>query len=109
MAQQLPWASAVAFDSSAIMGDFKDIDSQEELSDKKFEIRLNNEIVAVWEFNNLSCDIDTLIESISRQFTLKIGDLIYIGFPTEGFKCNINDTIIASEPDKEVLLNFKIK
>ena len=108
-AEQLPWASAVAFDSSAIMGDFKDFTSQEELFDKSFDIRQNEEIVATWSFNHLSNDIDALIESISNRFTLKIGDLIYIGFPADGFKCNINDTITVSDREGNTLLNFKIK
>lgn len=107
--QQLPWDSAVAFDSSAIMGDFKDIDSQEELFDKSFEVRQNEDIVAKWSFNQLSHDIDALIESISSRFTLKIGDLIYIGFPADGFKFNINDTITVSDSEGDSLLNFKIK
>lgn len=107
--QQLPWDSAVAFDSSAIMGDFKEIASQEELFDKSFDVRQNEEIVATWSFNHLSHDIDALIESISNRFTLKIGDLIYIGFPTDGFKCNINYTITVSDREGNTLLNFKIK
>lgn len=107
--QQLPWDSAVAFDSSAIMGDFKDIDSQEELFDKNFEVRQNEDIVAKWSFNQLSHDIDALIESISSRFTLKIGDLIYIGFPADGFKFNINDTITVYDSEGDSLLNFKIK
>ena len=107
--QQLPWDSAVAFDSSAIMGDFKDIDSQEELFDKSFEVRQNEDIVAKWSFNQLSHDIDALIESISSRFTLKIGDLIYIGFPADGFKFNINDTITVYDSEGDSLLNFKIK
>ena len=107
--QQLPWDSAVAFDSSAIMGDFKDIDSQEELFDKSFDVRQNENVVATWNFNQLSFDIDALIESISSRFTLKIGDLIYIGFPADGFKFNINDTITVSDSEGDSLLNFKIK
>ena len=107
--QQLPWDSAVAFDSSAIMGDFKDINSQEELFDKSFEVRQNEDIVAKWSFNQLSHDIDALIESISSRFTLKIGDLIYIGFPADGFKFNINDTITVSDSEGDSLLNFIIK
>ena len=107
--QQLPWDSAVAFDSSAIMGDFKDIDSQEELFDKSFDVRQNENVVATWNFNQLSFDIDALIESISSRFTLKIGDLIYIGFPADGFKFNINDTITVSDSEGDSLLNFIIK
>ena len=95
--------------SSAIMGDFKDINSQEELFDKSFEVRQNEDIVAKWSFNQLSHDIDALIESISSRFTLKIGDLIYIGFPADGFKFNINDTITVSDSEGDSLLNFKIK
>ena len=86
-----------------------EIASQEELFGKSFDVRQNEKIVATWSFNHLSHDIDALIESISNRFTLKIGDLIYIGFPIDGFKCNINDTITVSDREGNTLLNFKIK
>lgn len=105
----LPWTMAVAFDSSAIMGDFKDITSENDLNSIRFEIKQNGEIISKWDISSLTQDIDTIIETISMQFTLKIGDLIYVGFSNDGFECAINDEITATDNNGDRLLNFKVK
>lgn len=107
--EHLPWAEAVAFDSSAIMGDFETIESAEQLTDLSFEVRQNDTVVATWDISRLATDIDTLIEDISRRFTLKIGDFIYIGFAPEGIVCHIDDAISATDSRDKARLNFKIK
>lgn len=107
--ENLPWSAAVAFDSSAIMGEFKEITPDTDLNNLKFEIRKNDVVVAEWDTSQLSQEIDAIIESISRQFTLKIGDLIYVGFSDEGFECDINDSISATDTTGESFLNFKVK
>lgn len=107
--ENLPWTVAVAFDSSAIMGEFKEITPDTDLNNLKFEIKKNDVVITEWDSSQLSQGIDAIIESISRQFTLKIGDLIYVGFCNDGFECNINDTISATDTTGESLLNFKIK
>ena len=91
------------------MGDFETIESAEQLADLSFEVRQNDTVVATWDISRLDTDIDTLIEDISRRFTLKIGDFIYIGFAPEGIVCHIDDAISATDSRDKARLNFKIK
>ena len=50
--------------------------------------------------------IDTLIEYISKYFTLKIGDVIFTGTPSGVGPVNINDQLIGKIEDEEF---FKLK
>lgn len=104
---KIPWASAVAFDGSAIMGEFE---SKENIDFRnlKFEICKNDKEIYVWEYAKLLTNIDELISQISKRFTLKIGDYIYIGLSGDGFDIKIDDVIIGKICEKE-MLNFKIK
>lgn len=104
----MPWSSAVAFDSSAVMGNFVSLHTIENFKSQKVDVKVNGEKAATWEMENLRLDADSLIEIISRSFTLKIGDFIYLGFPENGFSINIDDNITA-ESDGLEMLNFKVK
>ncbi len=105
--RELPWSSSVAFDGSAIMGDFVDKEILD-IEKLKFIISKNEKVIFEWDYTKLIKNIDTIISEISARFTLKIGDYIYIGMPDEGFPIEINDQILGSIDDK-VLLKFKIK
>lgn len=103
----LPWTSAIAFDATAVMSNFisiQDID----LNEFGFTISKNDQIMCEWNVKKLFMDIDTLISQISKRMTLKIGDLIYVGFSENGFEIDIDDHISGVVNDEE-LLNFKIK
>lgn len=103
----LPWTSAIAFDATAVMSNFisiQDID----LNEFGFTISKNDLIMCEWNVKKLFMDIDTLISQISKRMTLKIGDLIYVGFSENGFEIDIDDHISGVVNDEE-LLNFKIK
>lgn len=106
--KSMPWAEAVAFDSSAIMGEFQHIDNPEELNNFEFTVWQNDTPVSDWKISELQIDIDSMIEYISQRFTIKIGDMIYLGFPNDGFECHIDDKIMAKAGDK-TLLDFKVK
>ena len=52
--------------------------------------------------------IDTLIEYISKYFTLKIGDIIFTGTPSGVAKVNSNDILKGFIEEKE-LFSIKVK
>ena len=107
IATQTPWASAVAFDGAAVLGEFEPKENMD-FENLRFEIRKNDKKIFVWEYSKLSIEIDELISQISKRFTLKIGDYIYVGLSNDGFEIKIDDMIIGQMKEKE-MLNFKIK
>lgn len=107
VSEGLPWAEAVSFDSSAILGDFISAESTGQ-DNIKFSIEINGHILCQWSADELNVGIDRIIEEISSRFTLKIGDLIYIGFTGEGCKISIDDHIEGVMNGNNVL-KFNIK
>jgi len=77
----LPWEIAKAFDYSAVVGKFLPLSHFTDLKNISFSLRKNGEIVQTGHSADMIFDIDTLIEYLSRFFTLKTGDMIYTGTP----------------------------
>lgn len=99
-----------AFDGAAVIGDFISTESIS-ISDGNisFCISQNGNIVSEQNINCLSMGIDSLIEELSKYFTLKIGDILFTGYNyNSGIKLNINDTI-TGKIENEKILNFRVK
>lgn len=77
----LPWEIAKAFDYSAVVGKFLPLSHFTDLKNISFSLRKNGEIVQTGHSADMIFDIDTLIEYLSRFFTLKTGDMLYTGTP----------------------------
>lgn len=116
----LPAGAALAFDCCAAIGRWMKAD-KEQLRRSSFTVETaatggetastgsettagaENETVARWSFADLILDADRSIEYVSRFITLKTGDIIFLGFPSEGirldrdFKINVK----RSGPDTE--------
>lgn len=99
----LPWEIAKAFDGSAPIGKFIPVDQFENLQDLNFKLEKNGEPVQIGNTKDMLFDIDTLIEHISKYFTLKIGDLIYTGTPAGVGPVQIGDQLAASIEGQELL------
>ncbi len=78
--QGLPWELAKAFDNSAIVGNFIDID-RSQLYNTSFHLNLNDQTVQQGNTADLIFSFEKIISFISRFFTLQIGDLIFTGTP----------------------------
>lgn len=89
--QGLPWDQAVCFDYSAPLGTFTNKQTK-----KHIQLFINNNEQVILDLNQLH--IDKIIADISHQFTLKIGDLIYISLPRE-------DSILSIGQEFSVCLN----
>jgi acylpyruvate hydrolase len=76
----LPWEKAKAFDHSAALSQFLPL-NQLTGNDIKFQLVKNGEVVQHGSSSDMLFDFDTLIEQVSRYFTLQQGDLIYTGTP----------------------------
>jgi 2-keto-4-pentenoate hydratase/2-oxohepta-3-ene-1,7-dioic acid hydratase in catechol pathway len=75
----LPWEVSCAFDASAIIGNFLSVEKFQSIETLHLKLNCDGNTV---QQDTLSCfqmNIDQIIADISRYYTLKTGDLIYMG------------------------------
>ena len=104
----LPWEKAKAFDGAAPIGKFID---KKQFADEKninFHLNINGNTIQKGNTKDLLFSFDTIIEYISKFFTLKSGDLIYTGTPEGVGPVSIGDKLEAFIENQK-LLEFEIK
>jgi acylpyruvate hydrolase len=89
----LPWEIAKAFDQSAPLGNFIEIEKLPDKHSIKFELYKNETLVQSGNTKDMIFPIDTLIAYVSKFVTLKIGDLIYTGTPSGVGPVKIGDKL----------------
>jgi acylpyruvate hydrolase len=77
----LPWELAKAFDNSAVLGNFVDKNTLNNLEAISFEMTKNKELIQAGNTQDVLFSFDYLIHFLSTYFTLSTGDLIYTGTP----------------------------
>jgi 2-keto-4-pentenoate hydratase/2-oxohepta-3-ene-1,7-dioic acid hydratase in catechol pathway len=107
-AKGLPWEIAKAFNGSAPIGDFLPVSSFKDLNDINFHLLINGQEKQKGNTAMMLFDFGTIIEYVSKFFTLKKGDLIFTGTPAGVGKVNIGDRLEAFIEDKK-LLDFEVK
>jgi len=103
----LPWEKAKAFDGSAVIGNFLPV-SKLDLSNIKFQLFKNSELVQDGESSHMLWKIDDLIAYVSQYFTLKIGDVLFTGTPAGVGKVMPNDTL-EGVLEGEKMFQIKVK
>ncbi|MEM7087416.1 MAG: fumarylacetoacetate hydrolase family protein [Bacteroidota bacterium] len=104
----LPWEKAKSFDGSAVIGNFLPKNTFKSLDALDFRLEKNGEVVQNGNTSLMLWKIDTLIEYISKYFTLKIGDVIFTGTPSGVGKVEPNDLLTGIMEGKE-LFSIKVK
>lgn len=104
----LPWEIAKAFDGSAPIGLFLPKSNFPDLSNVRFELKINGETRQVGNTHDMIFNIDHIIAYISRFITLKTGDLIYTGTPSGVGPVKIGDNL-QGFMEGEKLLDFTVK
>jgi acylpyruvate hydrolase len=104
----LPWEKAKAFDGSAPLGSFIQIDSNTVLDNLKLELKVNGETRQKGNTKEMLFSIDEIIAYISQFFTLKIGDLIFTGTPAGVGPVAEGDVLEGFLNDQQ-LLTLRIK
>lgn len=89
----LPWEKAKGFDGSAVIGEFYSKESLGDLTNLKFTLSKNNELVQNGNTNAMLWKMDELIAYVSQFFTLKKGDIIFTGTPAGVGKVAENDVL----------------
>ncbi len=104
----LPWEKAKAFDGSALIGSWYNKNNFLDLNQLDFELVKNNETVQKGNTSQMLWSIDTLINEVSRFFTLKIGDVIFTGTPA-GVGPVVVDDVLVGYLEGEKAFTLKIK
>ena len=87
----LPWEKAKAFDGSALIGSWYNKNNFSDLNQLDFKLVKNSKTVQEGNTSQMLWSIDTLINEVSRFFTLKIGDVIFTGTPAGVGPVVVND------------------
>ncbi len=104
----LPWDVSKGFDSSALIGEWIDVNEFKDISNINFRLVKNGEIVQKSSSANMIWKIDTLISSVSKFFTIKIGDILFTGTPEGVGEVNKDDVFEGFIENKKVF-SIKIK
>ena len=104
----LPWEKAKAFDGSALIGSWYNKNNFSDLNQLDFELVKNSETVQEGNTSQMLWSIDTLINEVSRFFTLKIGDVIFTGTPA-GVGPVVVDDVLVGYLEGEKAFTLKIK
>ena len=104
----LPWEKAKAFDGAAVVGKFLSKNDFKNIDDINFRLEKNDKVQQKGNTSLMLWKIDTLIEYISKYFTLKIGDIIFTGTPSGVAKVNPNDILKGFIEEKEIF-SIKVK
>jgi 2-keto-4-pentenoate hydratase/2-oxohepta-3-ene-1,7-dioic acid hydratase in catechol pathway len=88
----LPWELAKAFDGSAPIGNFINIENMD-LKNIDFSLKKNGQIVQKGNTAQMIFSFEQIVSFVSQYFTLKVGDLIYTGTPAGVSQVNIGDKL----------------
>lgn len=86
----LPWELAKAFDGSAPIGHFINIENID-LKNIDFSLQKNGQLVQQGNTSQMIFSFEQIVSFVSQYFTLKVGDLIYTGTPAGVGQVNIGD------------------
>jgi acylpyruvate hydrolase len=86
----LPWELAKAFDGSAPIGNFINIENID-LKNIDFSLQKNGQLVQQGNTSQMIFSFEQIVSFVSQYFTLKVGDLIYTGTPAGVNQVNIGD------------------
>ena len=104
----LPWEKAKAFDGSALIGNWFNKNNFSDLNQLDFELVKNSETVKEGNTSQMIWSIDTLINEVSRFFTLKIGDIVFTGTPA-GVGPVVENDVLEGYLEGKKAFTLKIK
>lgn len=103
-----PWELCKGFDQSAVVGSFVPLAECGDIQQLRFSLQLNGETLQEGNTADMIFSVDTIIEYVSRFFTLKTGDLIFTGTPYHVGPLAVNDHVEGFLADRK-LLDLRVK
>jgi 2-keto-4-pentenoate hydratase/2-oxohepta-3-ene-1,7-dioic acid hydratase in catechol pathway len=98
----LPWEKAKSWDSSALIGDWINIEAATFSNPVLFSLQKNSETVQKGDSSLMIFSFNRIIQEISKYFSLNIGDLIFTGTPAGVGECVVGDRLTGFLEDKKV-------
>lgn len=89
----LPWEKAKAWDNSAVVGSWHEINPELRNNPIVFSLQKNGEIVQKGISTDMIFDFDEIVSHISNYFSINIGDLIFTGTPAGVGECVVGDVL----------------
>lgn len=89
----LPWEKAKAWDNSAVIGKWIDLNSDILAKPIHFSLKNNNTVVQNGVSTDMIFDFNFLVSHISNYFSLNIGDVIFTGTPKGVGECVVGDVL----------------
>jgi len=89
----LPWEKAKAFDNSAVLGKWVPVTPALNKKSINFSLYKSGELVQKGNSSNMLFSFDSIIEHVSKYFSLNIGDLIFTGTPAGVGECVVGDEL----------------
>jgi len=104
----LPWEKAKAWDNSAVVGTWVEINPQLQKNNINFCLYKNKELVQNGNTNLMLFNFDQIVSNISNYFSLNIGDLIFTGTPAGVGECVVGD-VLEGFIENDSLFELEIK
>ncbi|MEO6869863.1 MAG: fumarylacetoacetate hydrolase family protein [Ginsengibacter sp.] len=105
---RLPWEKAKAFDNSAAVGKFLEINNTFDRKNVNFSFLKNKELVQKSNSKEMIFSIDQVVANISNFFSLNIGDLVFTGTPSGVGECMVGD-VMEAFLEKDSVLTLEVK
>jgi len=104
----LPWEKAKAWDNSAILGKWVELQPEQLRDHRNFSLLKNDEMVQQGNTKDMLFNYQQIIANISKYFSLNIGDLIFTGTPAGVGECSVGDFLEGYLED-EKMFELEIK
>ena len=88
--KQASWFLAKSFDGSTALGSWLNVEQFKSINTLSFNLKVDNQDTQIGYTNNMLMKVDELIAYISQFITLKTGDLLFTGSPTEANIVGLN-------------------
>lgn len=104
----LPWEKAKAWDNSAVLGKWIDLNSTILKNVINFSLKNNGETVQKGISDDMMFTFDQIIAYISNYFSLNIGDVVFTGTPAGVGECVVGD-VLEGFFEQEKMFELEIK
>ncbi len=104
----LPWEKAKAWDNSAVLGKWIDLNSTILKNVINFSLKNNGETVQKGISDDMMFTFDQIIAHISNYFSLNIGDVVFTGTPAGVGECVVGD-VLEGFFEQEKMFELEIK
>ncbi len=104
----LPWEKAKAWDNSAVLGKWQELNPTILKNPIHFTLLQNRTTVQSGDSTHMIFSFNKIIANISQYFSLNIGDLIYTGTPSGVGECVTGD-LLEGYLENEKMFELTIK